>query len=69
MQCDIILKTFGQTRIEHQLDVTQALWVSEHNKRVKENRHVLKDINDAVCFLARQELSFYGNYKSRDQIQ
>jgi hypothetical protein len=63
-----MMKTFGQTRIELQLDTAQALQVSEHNKRVKENRQILKDLVDATCFLARQELPFRGNDESRDSV-
>lgn len=43
------------------LDEQRRLNVSIHNAKVKENRQILKDLINATCFLAKQELAFRGN--------
>lgn len=58
------LKTFGHSRIDLALDEQRRLNVSMHNKKVEENRDILKSLIDATCFLAKQELAFRGNDES-----
>ncbi|KAJ4930678.1 hypothetical protein JOQ06_024986 [Pogonophryne albipinna] len=64
IQSQIALKTFGTSRIDLALNDQQRLNVSIHNAKVKENREILKDLINAVCFLAKQELAFRGNDES-----
>lgn len=58
IQNQITLKTFGASGVNVALSEQRRLGVSVHNAKVKENREVLKDLIDATCFLARQELAF-----------
>lgn len=46
------------------LDEQRRLNISVHNAKVKENREILKDLINATCFLAKQELAFRGNDES-----
>ena len=64
IQCQIMLKTFGNSRIDLALDEQRRLNITCHNEKVRENREVLKDLINATCFLAKQELSFRGNDES-----
>ena len=64
MQNQIALKTFGTSRIDLALDEQRRLKVSIHNAKVKESREILKDVINATCFLAEQELAFCGNDES-----
>ena len=64
IQNQIALKTFGISRIDLALDEQQRLNVSIHNAKVKESREILKDLINATCFLAEQELAFCGNDES-----
>jgi hypothetical protein len=59
-----MLKTFGNSRIDLALDEQRRLNITCHNEKVRENREVLKDLINATCFLAKQELSFRGNDES-----
>ena len=63
IQCQISLKTFGKSRIDLALE-QRRLNITSHNEKVKENREVLKDLTNATCFLAMQELAFSGNDES-----
>ena len=62
IQSQIVLKTL--TRIDLALDEQRKLNISIHNAKVKKNREILKDLINATCFLAKQQLSFRGNDES-----
>lgn len=64
IQSQISLKTFGTSRIDLALNEQRRLNISIHNAKVKENREILKDLINATCFLAKQELAFRGNDES-----
>uniref|UniRef100_UPI0037E77704 zinc finger MYM-type protein 1 n=1 Tax=Semicossyphus pulcher TaxID=241346 RepID=UPI0037E77704 len=64
IQSQIALKTFGISRIDLALDEQRRLNISIHNAKVKENREILKDLINATCFLAKQQLAFRGNDES-----
>ncbi|XP_019735416.1 zinc finger MYM-type protein 1-like [Hippocampus comes] len=49
------------SRIDLALNEQRRLNVSIHNAKVKENREILKDLINATCFLAKQELAFRGH--------
>lgn len=49
------------SRIDLALDEQRRLNISIHNAKVKENREILKDLINATCFLAKQQLAFRGN--------
>ncbi|XP_053567618.1 zinc finger MYM-type protein 1 [Bombina bombina] len=57
----IALKTFGTSTIDRDLNEQQRLNIITHNAKVKENRDILKDLINATCFLAKQELAFSSN--------
>ncbi|KAJ6633916.1 hypothetical protein lerEdw1_014256, partial [Lerista edwardsae] len=61
IQSQIALKTFGSSGTELALDEQRRLNISIHNAKVKENREILKDLINATCFLAKQELAFRGS--------
>ena len=61
IQSQIALKIFGITRIDLALDEQWKLNISIHNAKVKKNREILKDLINATCFLAKQQLAFPGN--------
>jgi len=46
------------------LNEQRRLNISVHNAKVKENREILKDLINATCFLAKQQLAFRGNDES-----
>ena len=60
----IDLKTFGNVRIDLQLDAAKRQSIQQHNEKVKQNRAILQRLIDAVIFLGRQELSFRGHLES-----
>ncbi|XP_054626012.1 uncharacterized protein LOC129178133 isoform X2 [Dunckerocampus dactyliophorus] len=60
IQNQIALKTFGSSTVDLALSEQRRLDISTHNAMVKENREVLKDLINAACFLAKQELAFGG---------
>ncbi|XP_066471486.1 zinc finger MYM-type protein 1-like isoform X2 [Tiliqua scincoides] len=60
IQSQIALKTFRTSRTDLALDEQRRLSIRFHNAKVKENREILKDLINATCFLARQELAFHG---------
>lgn len=59
IQSQIALKTFSTSRTDLALDEQRRLNISIHNAKVKENREILKDLINATCFLAKQELAFH----------
>uniref|UniRef100_A0A3P9K3W7 Zinc finger MYM-type protein 1 n=1 Tax=Oryzias latipes TaxID=8090 RepID=A0A3P9K3W7_ORYLA len=64
IQSQIAFKTFGMSRIDLALDEQRRLNISIHNAKVRENREILKDLINATCFLAKQQLAFRGNDES-----
>lgn len=64
IQNQISLKTFGTSHIDLALNEQRRLNISLHNAKVKENHEILKDLINATCFLAKQELAFRGNDES-----
>lgn len=52
------------SRIDLALDEQRRLNISIHSAKVKENREILKDLINATCFLAKQQLAFRGNDES-----
>ena len=61
IQNQISLKTFGTAHIDLALNEQRRLNISLHNAMVKKNREILKDLINATCILAKQELAFRGN--------
>ncbi len=55
------LMTFGESRVDLQLDDQWRRDTSLHNEKVKKNRDILKRLIDCVIFLGQQELSFRGH--------
>ncbi|XP_034076957.1 zinc finger MYM-type protein 1-like [Gymnodraco acuticeps] len=64
LRATIRLKTFGDTRIELQLDEQQRRGVILHNEKVKRNRGILKRLINCVVYLGKQELPFRGHDES-----
>ncbi|KAJ4932044.1 hypothetical protein JOQ06_010477 [Pogonophryne albipinna] len=64
LRATIRLKTFGDTRIELQLDVQQRRGVIIHNEKVKRNQGILKRLINCVVYLGKQELPFRGHDES-----
>uniref|UniRef100_A0A8C5QA54 TTF-type domain-containing protein n=1 Tax=Leptobrachium leishanense TaxID=445787 RepID=A0A8C5QA54_9ANUR len=64
IKCQIALKTFEISRKDVTAVQQQKLDISTHNANVKENREVLKDLINVICFLAKQKIAFHGNNDS-----
>ncbi|XP_064847912.1 uncharacterized protein LOC135558090 [Oncorhynchus masou masou] len=62
----VLLKTFGDTRVDLQLNEQACRATELHNEKVKKNREILKRLIDCVMFLGKQELSFRGHDESAD---
>ena len=62
------LKTFGEVRVDLQLDEQRRRETSLHNERVKKNRDILKRLIDCVIFLGQQELSFRGHDERSESL-
>lgn len=58
LQATVLVKTFGDTRVDLQLSEQARRETELHNERVKKNREILKRLMDCVMFLGKQELSF-----------
>ena len=61
LQATVLLKTFGDTRVDLQLNEQVRRETELHNEKVKKNREILKRLIDCVMFLGKQELSFRGH--------
>ena len=61
LQAMVLLKTFGDTRVDLQLNEQARRATELHNEKVKKNREILKRLIDCVMFLGKQELSFRGH--------
>ncbi|KAK1874902.1 Zinc finger MYM-type protein 1 [Dissostichus eleginoides] len=62
----VLLKTFGDTRVDLQLNDQLRRETELHNERVNKNREILKRLIDCVLFLGKQELSFRGHDESAE---
>jgi hypothetical protein len=60
--------TFGNTRIDLQLDEQHRIQVSRHNELVTHNRDILKRLIDSVCHLAKLEAPFRGHDESSTSL-
>ena len=60
------MKTFGDTRVDLQLDEQRRNHTTAHNNKVRQNREILKRLIDVVTFLGKQELAFRGHDESKD---
>ena len=61
MRATVTLKTFGQTRIDIQLDEQKRRDTIHHNEQVRKNHEVLKRFIDSVVYLCKQEVTFRGH--------
>ena len=66
LQATVILKTFGRTRVDLQLDEQRRNHTTAHNKKVRQNREILKRLINIVTFLGKQELAFRRHDESKD---
>ena len=64
LQATVLLKIFGDTRVDIQLNKQVRREIELHNEMVKKNREILKRRIDCVMFLGKQELSFRGHNES-----
>ncbi|KAG2456882.1 ZMYM1 protein, partial [Polypterus senegalus] len=64
LQATVLSKTFGETRVDLQLNEQVRREMELHNEKVKKNREILKRLIDCVIFLGKQELSFRGHDES-----
>ena len=62
------LKTFGDTRIDLQLNEQKRLDIKRFNEEVDSNRAIMERLIDIVCFLARQEQAFRGHDEQEDSL-
>uniref|UniRef100_A0A3B1J2E9 DUF4371 domain-containing protein n=1 Tax=Astyanax mexicanus TaxID=7994 RepID=A0A3B1J2E9_ASTMX len=61
----VLSKTFGDVRIDLQLNEQRRRETEMHNERVRKNREILKRLIDCVIFLGKQELPFRGHDEGR----
>uniref|UniRef100_A0A8C7XI81 Zinc finger MYM-type protein 1-like n=1 Tax=Oryzias sinensis TaxID=183150 RepID=A0A8C7XI81_9TELE len=61
LQSIVLSKTFGESRVELQLNEHARRQTELHNEKVKKNREILKRLIDCVLYLGKQELSFRGS--------
>ncbi|XP_019896449.1 uncharacterized protein LOC105029183 isoform X1 [Esox lucius] len=66
LQATVLLKTFGDVRVDVQLNEQMQRETELHNEKVKKNREILKRLIDCVIFLGVQELSFRGQDESKE---
>lgn len=60
LQAMVLFKTFGDTRVDLQLNEQARRATELHNEKVKKNREILKRLVECVMFLGKQELYFWG---------
>ena len=60
------MKTFGDTRVDLQLDKQRRNQTTAHNNKVRQNREILKRLINTVTFLGKQELAFRGHDEGKD---
>lgn len=68
LKATVTLKTFGDTRIDLQLDEQRRRETAMHNEKVKQNREILKRLIDCVIFLGKQELPFRGHDEGKGSL-
>lgn len=66
LQAMVSVKTFGDTRVDLQLDEQRRNRTTAHNNKVRQNREILKRLINVVTFLGKQELAFRGHDESKD---
>lgn len=66
MSCFIEFKMLGKTDVGQQLSMAYHTNISQHNKRVDKNRHVLKRIIDCIRFCGAFELALRGHDEKCD---
>ena len=66
LHATVSLKTFGDTRVDLQLNEQVRRETVLHNEIVRKNREIVKKLIDCVIFLGKQELSFRGHDESKD---
>ena len=57
-----------RSRIETALDDQLKLEISAHNQKVQRNKDILRRLINAVCFLGRQELGFWGQDETENSV-
>ncbi|XP_076035906.1 uncharacterized protein LOC143021925 isoform X3 [Oratosquilla oratoria] len=60
-ESQISLKTFGSAQVDLLSNKQKSFSIELHNKKVKENRDILKKIICATYFVIKQELAFCGD--------
>ncbi|XP_068440759.1 zinc finger MYM-type protein 1-like [Clinocottus analis] len=65
LQATVLLKTFGETRVDSEINKQVCREIELHNEKVKKNRQILKRLIDCVIFLGKQEISFRGHDEHR----
>jgi hypothetical protein len=68
LQCTLDFLHFGHQGTDVALDNQLKFNNSEHNKRVRRNRDILKRLIDVTCLLANQELPFRGHDESDSSL-
>ncbi|XP_034044942.1 zinc finger MYM-type protein 1-like [Thalassophryne amazonica] len=64
----VLLKTFGDTRVDLSVDEQVQSNVELHNEKVKKNREILKKLIDCVIFGSKQEFLIRGCDESEESI-
>jgi hypothetical protein len=59
---------FDKTRIDFLLNDQNGLDVLNHNKKIKQNRKVLKSLINIICLLGKQELAFHGHDETESSL-
>ncbi|XP_068426943.1 zinc finger MYM-type protein 1-like isoform X2 [Clinocottus analis] len=65
LQATVLFNTFGETRVDSEINKQVYRETEIHNEKVKKNREILKRLIDCVIFLGKQELSFRRHNKRR----
>ncbi|KAK9531031.1 hypothetical protein VZT92_010483 [Zoarces viviparus] len=66
LQATVLLKTFGETRVDLQINEQVCSETELHNKKFKKNREISKRLIDCVIFLGKQELSVRGHDEHKE---
>lgn len=68
IKASYLIASFGRVRVDMQLSDQLKNEITFHNKKVEQNRELLKRFIHAVCFLSKQELAFRGHDESSTSI-
>ncbi|KAJ4446703.1 hypothetical protein ANN_13400 [Periplaneta americana] len=68
IKASYLIASFGRVRVDMQLSDQLKNEITFHNKKVDQNRELLKRFIHAVCFLSKQELAFRGHDESSTSI-